>query len=73
MKKEEAPTRGKGRILVMDDEQIIREMLNEMLPLVGYEVALTSDGAEAIKVYAKAMESGQPFDAVIMDLTIPGG
>jgi len=73
VKKEGAPARGKGRILVMDDEEIIREMLNKMLPLAGYEVELTSDGAEAIKQYAKAMESGQPFDAVIMDLTIPGG
>ena len=51
----------------MDDEEVIRG-----LPLAGYEVELTSDGAEAIEEYNKAKESGQPFDAVIMDPTIPG-
>jgi CheY-like chemotaxis protein len=69
----EKSVRGKGRILVMDDEEIIREMLNKMLPLAGYDVELTSDGVEAIKQYTKARESGQPFDAVILDLTVPGG
>jgi len=64
---------GGGRVLVMDDEEIIREMLNRMLLLAGYEVELTGDGAEAIEKYAKAKESGQPFDAVILDLTVPGG
>ncbi len=64
---------GKGRVLVMDDEETIREMLSTMLPLAGYEVVLTEDGTEAIEQYAKAKESGHPFDAVIMDLTIPGG
>jgi two-component system cell cycle sensor histidine kinase/response regulator CckA len=69
----EAPAHSKGKILVMDDEQIIREMLGNMLPLAGYDVELTGDGAETIEHYNKARESGQPFDAVIMDLTIPGG
>jgi len=64
---------GKGRVLVMDDEEMLREMLNRMLSLAGYEVELTGDGAEAIERYAEARESGQPFDVVIMDLTIPGG
>jgi len=64
---------GKGRILVMDDEEIIRDMLSSMLNLAGYEVELTSDGTEAIERYSKAMEARQPFNAVIMDLTIPGG
>jgi len=62
-----------GRILVMDDEAVIRKMLINMLKVVGYEVEVTSEGAEAIEAYRRAMESGQPFDAVIMDLTIPGG
>ncbi|RLC63261.1 MAG: response regulator [Chloroflexi bacterium] len=57
----------------MDDEEIIREMLNNMLSLAGYQVALTGDGAEAVKRYAEARVSGQPFDAVILDLTVPGG
>jgi signal transduction histidine kinase/ActR/RegA family two-component response regulator len=70
---EEAILRGKGRILVMDDEDIIREMLYKILSLAGYEVELTQDGAEAIGRYAEAKGAKRPFDAVIMDLTIPGG
>ncbi len=62
-----------GRILVMDDEEVIRKMLYTMLNLAGYEVEVTCDGAEALHKYAQAQESGQPFDIVIMDLTIPGG
>ena len=57
----------------MDDEEIIRDMLSKMLPIAGYQVELTSDGAEAIQKYVEARESGKPFDAIIMDLTIPGG
>ena len=64
---------GRGRILVMDDEEMIREMISNMLSAAGYEVELTSDGAEAVEQYTKAKEAGQPFDAVILDLTIPGG
>jgi PAS domain S-box-containing protein len=69
----EVPVRGQGRILVMDDEEIIREMLSSMLSTAGYEATLTIDGAEAIERYAKAKDSGQPFDAVILDLTVAGG
>ena len=57
----------------MDDEESIRKLLCANLTLDGYEVELTTDGAEAIEQYTKARESGKPFDAVIMDLTIPGG
>ena len=64
---------GKGRILVMDDEEAIRELLHNQLTDIGYEVELTVDGTQAIEQYTQARESGQPFDAVILDLTIPGG
>ena len=64
---------GEGRILVMDDEEIVRKFLDAELTDAGYEVELTVDGAEAIKQYTKAKGSGQPFDAVILDLTVPGG
>ncbi len=69
----EQPVYGKGRILVMDDEEIIREMLVKILTLSGHEVEVTKDGTEAVEVYRQARESGQPFDAVILDLTVPGG
>ncbi|MFC2038710.1 PAS domain S-box protein, partial [Chloroflexota bacterium] len=64
---------GQGRVLVMDDETVIKELLRRQLTRMGYEVELSGDGDEAIELYTRAMESGQPFDAVIMDLTIPGG
>ncbi|MDD5434284.1 MAG: response regulator [Nitrospira sp.] len=64
---------GNGRILIMDDEDIIRDVADEMLSRLGYEVSCAKDGTEAIEMYRKAREAGRPFDAVIMDLTIPGG
>jgi CheY-like chemotaxis protein len=62
-----------GKILVMDDEEIIRKMLKNMLSLAGYTVELSADGAEALEKYQQAIKIGDPFNAVIMDLTIPGG
>ncbi|MCP4682122.1 MAG: response regulator [Desulfobacterales bacterium] len=64
---------GKGRVMVMDDEQIIRDLVKEMLSLMSYEVICVKDGDEAIEMYKTAIESGRPINAVIMDLTIPGG
>ena len=57
----------------MDDEEIVKDVAGRMLTKLGYEVAFAKDGAEAIAVYKKAKESGHPFHAVIVDLTIPGG
>lgn len=64
---------GSGRILVMDDESYIRELMQDMLDLLGYESITVSNGDEAIKTYTEALNSDNPFRAVIMDLTIPGG
>jgi DNA-binding NtrC family response regulator len=69
---EDSATRRK-RILVMDDDKVVAEVLQSGLPLMGYEVELAGDGAEALAHYTLARDSGQPFDAIIMDLTIPGG
>ncbi|MEW6141132.1 MAG: PAS domain S-box protein [Thermodesulfobacteriota bacterium] len=65
--------RGEGRILVVDDEAPVRDILGEMLAVLGYEVVFAKEGSEGVELYRKAMESAQKFDAVIMDLTIPGG
>ena len=76
VKKEEVvktPLTGRGRILVMDDEDVIRQLLLQELTEVGYEVELSRDGAEAIELYKQAKKQERPFDAVILDLTIPGG
>jgi PAS domain S-box-containing protein len=69
----EAPICGKGRILLMDDDVMLREVAGAMLTNIGYEVGFAKDGSEAIALYAGARDSSRPFDAVIMDLTIPGG
>jgi two-component system, cell cycle sensor histidine kinase and response regulator CckA len=63
---------GKGKILAMDDEEMIRSLIQEMLHRMGYEVELANDGEEAIGLYRRAIEAGRPFDAVILDLTVPG-
>jgi PAS domain S-box-containing protein len=70
---EESVIEGVGRILIMDDEELVRGILSDMLGQLGYEVEFTSDGRRAIELYREAKESDKPFDVVIMDLTIPGG
>lgn len=64
---------GHGKILLMDDEDTIRSVVGEMLTYSGYQVVSAKDGSEAVAVYKSSFENGQPFDVVIMDLTIPGG
>ncbi len=62
-----------GSVLVMDDEEMIRELATEMLGYLGYQITTCVDGEAAIQLYKAAMESGAPFSAVLLDLTIPGG
>jgi CheY-like chemotaxis protein len=62
-----------ARILVMDDEEMIRNMLTEMLGELGFAVETAVEGQQAIDMYRQAMETGKPFATVILDLTIPGG
>lgn len=62
-----------GRVLVMDDEEIVREVAGEMLQHLGLEAEFAVNGEEAVEKYAEAKRNGRPFDAVIMDLTVPGG
>ena len=61
------------KILVMDDEEMLRTLAAHILIELGHEAEVVEDGDEALAVYIKAMEAGSPFDGVIMDLTIPGG
>ena len=65
--------KGKGRVLLMDDNESIRKSSGEMLSFLGYEMEFACDGLEAIKLYQMAEVTGRPFDAVILDLTVPGG
>jgi CheY-like chemotaxis protein/anti-sigma regulatory factor (Ser/Thr protein kinase) len=64
---------GGGRILIMDDEEFIREIATEILEFIGYEVESCTDGREAVECFRSARERGVTFDAVMLDLTVPGG
>ena len=61
------------KILVMDDEDYIRELIKDMLEVFGHTVYTAADGDDAIKKYKNAMEKNDKFDLVILDLTIQGG
>jgi PAS domain S-box-containing protein len=63
----------KRRVLLMDDEQMILDIVSRMLTHLGYEVTVSTDGAQAIAAFAKAKMQGTPFDVVLMDLVIPNG
>ncbi|MDD5313093.1 MAG: PAS domain S-box protein [Dehalococcoidia bacterium] len=72
--KEEIKPAGKARILVMDDEKEVREVTGHILKRIGYnDIKFAANGAETVKLYKAALESGRPFTVVILDLTIPGG
>ncbi len=62
-----------ARILVMDDEEIIREVIGTMLGRLGYQVSFAADGQEVITKYRISYENDASYDVVITDLTIPGG
>lgn len=64
--------KGQGRILVMDDLEAMMNVAGEILSILGYEVAFSTNGQEAIDVYMREKEAGRGFDAVVFDLTVPG-
>ena len=64
---------GSGRVLVMDDEEPVREAAQAMLEELGYTVECAKNGSDTLDLYRQRKEEGTPFSAVIMDLTIPGG
>ena len=72
-KKEPSIIRGKGRILLMDDEDDIRETASELLTTAGYHVTAVSDGRRAVDEYERAMKAGSPYKVVMLDLTVPEG
>ncbi len=71
--KEKKRKSGVLRVLVMDDDEIIRDLLVEMLEFLGYTAESARDGKEAIDVYFNEKAAGRPFDLVLLDLTVPGG
>jgi PAS domain S-box-containing protein len=62
-----------AKILVMDDDEGVLEVLTGMIEVLGHQVIAAKEGGEAIELFAQAETAGEPFDVVIMDLNIPGG
>lgn len=67
------PVEGNPRILVMDDDDMVRSVSEKLLGRHGFSVETAADGKEAIEKYDQAMAEGEKFDIVLMDLTVPGG
>ena len=73
VEKEIGSYEGSGRILVMDDEAMVQQTIGDMLAYFGYDVDFANDGETTLRQYKEALDMGDPYKLVIMDLTIPGG
>ncbi|MCD6307707.1 MAG: PAS domain S-box protein, partial [Candidatus Latescibacteria bacterium] len=62
-----------GKILIMDDDPEVRTVMMRMIEYLGHDASGAPDGAVAVELYRHALDAGEPFDVVIMDLTVPGG
>lgn len=71
--RDETDHKGWGKILVLDDQAPVLKMVGRMLGQMGYETVFAKDGAEAVEIYQEAIRVNEPFDLVILDLTVPGG
>ncbi|MBF0226350.1 MAG: PAS domain S-box protein [Desulfobacterales bacterium] len=72
-KKQSVEIKGHGKILLMDDQEMILNMTGRLFGHMGYKTFFAKDGKQAIQMYKEAFLSQQPFDLVVLDLTIPGG
>jgi len=64
---------GRGRILLLDDDETVSEVARTMLNELGYEVECVKSGVDVVPLYVGMAENRTPFAAVILDLTVPGG
>lgn len=64
---------GTGRVLVVDDEEAIRALVDFTLSHLGYQVTQAETALEGVNIYQQKFEAGERFDLVILDLTLPGG
>jgi len=64
---------GTGRVLVVDDEEAIRALVEFTLTRLGYEVTQAATALDGVNIYREKLDAGERFDAVILDLTLPGG
>lgn len=66
-------SRGRGKVLVVDDDERVLESSRQMLEALGYEAVLALDGQRAIETYRKHLNTGSPVRAVLLDMTLRGG
>ena len=64
---------GTGRVLIVDDEEAIRALVDFTLTRLGYEVTQAESALEGVNIYRQRLEASERFDVVILDLTLPGG
>jgi PAS domain S-box-containing protein len=64
---------GTGRVLVVDDEDAIRDLVEFTLTRLGYEVSQAATALQGVEIYQEKLRAGKRFDLVILDLTLPGG
>ena len=65
------PDKDRGRLLLMDDEETVRQVMRQMVGYLGYRADLAAGGEEVIRRYRKSMKTEDPYQAVILDLTVP--
>ena len=63
----------RGSVLLMDDDEAVAEAVRDMLDVLGFSCRVAYEGVEAVAAYRRRIDLGRPYDAVIMDLTVPGG
>ncbi len=71
-KKVEKIVSGKGKVLIMEDDVLVRDTVIAMINRLGYDVDYAGDAEETIEKYTKSFNNGKVFDAVLIDLTING-
>jgi PAS domain S-box-containing protein len=65
--------KGTGKVLIMDDEEFLLDIVGDILVSLGYTTVKVHNGQDALKVYKDEIDKKDPFTASILDLTIPGG
>ena len=60
------------RVLVLDDEELILELVEDIFHILDLEVETALDGRKAVEIFKAAREKGEPFDLVLLDMTLPG-
>jgi two-component system, cell cycle sensor histidine kinase and response regulator CckA len=70
---DKADFKGSGLVLVMDDDQVVRNTTKQLLESAGYEVLTAANGKDALAIYQQAIAAGRKFAVAILDLTVRGG